>query len=688
MDKRTENIIAVLLILILSNESYAQKVLPEFTGEWFDEATINTVDSCNVVHYNYKNKSKNKDEIIHKIHAELAHSTGLECKLKSIETVPGPGSDLPDFPASPLDLDEIVLKNPLAPRKEYLNFSCQDNAGHVRSEGRFIYPSYNCPVGSRSFVGRENIFDRHCSSPPLVCMADVVGRNLKIFLFGELGHVGITTNFVYGRYGNYVVEVLGDNEKVISVNTLKSFEEARPGEFWGEVYDLPKVKIDWIRANNIISAGIRQQVFQPIYTITSLWQEGRNASLQVYDEIQNTFKNENKIINAIFRCDTFVYYAYLKSGINITLLGMFPRTVFNSFLNKRMDVPSQKSRANNDVKQVDNWLDQPLNKNNLMDFDEAMQNYLKSSKYTHSEKIKNLINQLKIEKEGLKYSYILDILGFLSPIEAVPNLINEYNTQQNVEHKKRLIYTILRATEVTQLKNVEQSYIDNIKLAQHWILQVLHTEKTPILLNEAIFDAINMLPITKENYGFIVEAMNSLESLSNTILDLDKKYLYLLEMAFANADMQKWLLPRLLATSRTHADKLAFENRLYFFMKELSPDRIEKEARESIAKYLKSYVDNSKKITYDHFYTFLTVNSISEKDRNNKLLRQLLKIKQSKLQAEVIVNLDEKLILQLPIQERKKLQQKYFELSNYPNNITNQYTYGLAFSKLLSMNKS
>lgn len=688
MDKKTKILaIALFIVILIPKISYSKKVLPEFTGEWFEQVTINTIDTCNEYQYSYKNKSSNKDEIIHKIREDLSRSRGCECKLEKVESgFNSDNIDLPDFPASPNDFLEIIKHNPTAPTSEYLTFSCSDAQGHSYSEGKYIYPSYHCPSGSRVLVGRNNLMDRHCSNPPTVCMADVVGRDLNVSRLRMLGHVGITTNFVNGTYGNYVLEVLSDDPKVINIHTLKNFEEVVPNKYWGEVYDLPEVNIGWIRANNIFNAGMQQQAFNPKYTFTDAWQEGRFERQATYNQGQNKFTHESKITQAIFRCDTFVYYTYLKGGIKIPILLMHPPSLFKAFLHRRIDVPSASSNRYYELKELTRFFNHKINYDNLMVLDKVMKGYLENPKYTRQDKINTLVTRIKTTKEYFPYSYLVDSLASLTPVEAIPDLIKEYNTQQDIKKKINLLSAIARSAIVKNPKKAGLDSIENIKTVQTWILQILQTETDSVLLHEAIFYSIHLLPMTKENYSFIVEAMNKLEL--SSALDGNKKNFYLLAMAFANDDMQKWLLPRLLAIFKSNTEKIAFDKQLYFFIKELPYGEIEGETKLKLVKYINSTIEADKNnVTFNQLNALAILTTDSVDSKNNKLLNHLLTTKYPQLQADLIVNLDETLLLQLSALERKNLESNFHKLLRKVNKDDEHHIYELALSKLLETNK-
>lgn len=149
---------------------------------------------------------------------------------------------------------------------------------------------------------------------------DVVGRNLFRFphpITAWAGHVGIWT-------GNAVLEVTGIKE--IAENPLSDFKKPFLGVvpvFWGAAYTgdgkLP--------LNKVVDAGRNQMDnYNFRYTFTA-WYRAGGYSFQ-YTWNYKTFKWEKKRkkLEARFRCDTFVNYAY-REGTGKHIRAMTERII-------------------------------------------------------------------------------------------------------------------------------------------------------------------------------------------------------------------------------------------------------------------------------------------------------------------------------------------------------------------------
>ena len=150
---------------------------------------------------------------------------------------------------------------------------------------------------------------------------DIVGRDLKISGLGWIGHVGIWDNS-----RKRVLEVLNRRNYAISTTgTLSKFKRGS-GKYWGARYGR-----GWSHYR-VINAGRAQRYFNPSFTTSSSYTEGRYKKVWRWSWRRGWYRVTIKI-NAKFRCDTFVVYSYQK-GIGLGLLswynGMLPINVFYS----------------------------------------------------------------------------------------------------------------------------------------------------------------------------------------------------------------------------------------------------------------------------------------------------------------------------------------------------------------------
>jgi hypothetical protein len=150
---------------------------------------------------------------------------------------------------------------------------------------------------------------------------DVLGRDLNIKGLGWIGHVGMWS-------GGAVIEVLNE-EKVIQINKLSNFKER--SNYWGARYGVGDEKDLW----KVTLAGRLQSSYDPKYTTTAKWREGKWVEKTVWDPNKGKFVSKTVKQAAWFRCDTFVYYSYLK-GIGEELVNIAtPKNVYYSMPKSR-----------------------------------------------------------------------------------------------------------------------------------------------------------------------------------------------------------------------------------------------------------------------------------------------------------------------------------------------------------------
>ena len=142
---------------------------------------------------------------------------------------------------------------------------------------------------------------------------DIIGQDLNIYGLGWLGHVGIWDNS-----RKRVLEVFddpkthSDDYHVIHTNrTLSQFKRATR-KYWGARYGR-----GWSHYR-VINAGRAQRKFNPSYTISSSYTEGKYVKKWKWGGWRRGWYQATVKVNAKFRCDTFVIYCYKKAlGINL-----------------------------------------------------------------------------------------------------------------------------------------------------------------------------------------------------------------------------------------------------------------------------------------------------------------------------------------------------------------------------------
>jgi len=576
------NIIAATVIGIATlNSVYAEKVDPVFMEEWYQNATFKKVDSCLQYQYNYINKTDSKALLISTLFADLPKHNN--CTWQDPVFVYYQQNGIPnDFPYS-VAFNEMLSKNPDSPKPEFWASYCvHKNGSKVFTELKQVIPSYSCPKGSR--------YDRdigYCTTTPPACFADVAGRDLGIPGMSNIGHIGMTSqkDGPMGGGGQYVMEVTMGNAPVINIHSLDSFINTIQGGYWGIVYDLPNVDIDFEKSKNILKYGWEQRQFNPEYTPLNVYREGHYIDGYFYDAYKNKFIIQRKYVQALFRCDTFVLYSYLKAGINIKPSKILPKDIYSSFVHKRENI---SNKSNKEFSKIE------FNIENS----DLLTDYLKDKKYSRQEKINNLYSQLKNSKTSNTHEYILYALSFMNPFELIPSFVDDYKNENNIDKKVKLIKIITMSAQAIDIKtdvNYDENDASNIykinkadkidlgkiKIAQDFILDVLKTETNNKILNESILSAMGILPINRENYFIVSNAMDKM----GKSLDIESKNRYLVIMSLNNKDMQKWLLPQLLSKQRSGEDKVTFDNELKSFIGMTKSDDIDKEVKLSIDKY-------------------------------------------------------------------------------------------------------
>lgn len=152
-------------------------------------------------------------------------------------------------------------------------------------------------------------------------VGDIVGRNLQAWdLVSWLGHVGMWN-------GSAVVEVL-NKSPVIQQNSLSTFKAQAP--YWGARYG---------KGSNfytMVSKGWDQRNYRPSYTAAAQWREGKwERKCTKYTWYGTCASYGNVMTTAMFRCDSFVNYMYLKGTGSNLVWGGTPGIVYNAMPKSR-----------------------------------------------------------------------------------------------------------------------------------------------------------------------------------------------------------------------------------------------------------------------------------------------------------------------------------------------------------------
>lgn len=146
-------------------------------------------------------------------------------------------------------------------------------------------------------------------------VGDVVGRELSSTGLGSFGHVGMHAG------SNVILEVL-NKPTVIQQNSLTSFKNS--SAYWGARYGKGS------NFSTMISSGWAQRNYNPQYTITAQWQEGKVTQQCVKWSGGKCIQYSNVIIPAKFRCDTFLNYSYMKGTGSYLISLMTPSNFYKT----------------------------------------------------------------------------------------------------------------------------------------------------------------------------------------------------------------------------------------------------------------------------------------------------------------------------------------------------------------------
>ena len=212
-----------------------------------------------------------------------------------------------------------IISDPSAAIVQYYEFACKnENGAYLYREDLYMSPFYDCPANTRLVI--DETYHIICNDAPVSCIADVVARDLNIPGAEDCGHVGLVTSFL--SYELNVLEVLSDPAGIFLTPLYgenNSFVSAT--KYWGERYGLvASPRLDFFVAEDIIKSGMDQMQYDFNYTVFYDYYPGGT------DDHPN---------DCLFRCDSFILYAYLINGFLIKDSFYFPdspKTIFNSFI--------------------------------------------------------------------------------------------------------------------------------------------------------------------------------------------------------------------------------------------------------------------------------------------------------------------------------------------------------------------
>lgn len=482
--------LAISLIFVFFSSSYASHVAPVFSGYWYTDAAYVNQDNCEKDVYRYKNRIKGSAQFVaSKLLADLPKHK--RCIWRGVHRLyvlnDGPPKD---FVGN--DKDWLVIeKNASLQRPEVWGRECISSTGNLEfSETIAITPQYICPAGSAFGFEQDNI---GCESPPPSCPSDVVARDLNVALLNKLGHIALVAYAGVNNDAHHtgIIEVLNQPD-VVHFDLLDSFE--KKSKYWGERYGLPNhERLSDEQGLAIVDAAFSQSICRPKYTYFFDYvpcnQNGRQAK---------------------FRCDSFVYYSYLKgAGIKIYSDGdsKYPEMMFyDHFLYWRFQPVMQKKVASNLVAGAlsNSYLQKQKIKIvlsqkavDLSSLDSVVREFLKSQDLHRLDKINFLWGLAsKNKNNAFKYNYLMDALSSLRPVEITNTLIHQFQSEKNISRQLKIMDVLLDAASVLfSNQKLSFRYENSILRIRNFYKNLLLKSKNEDILEAAIFaDAKSGVP--------------------------------------------------------------------------------------------------------------------------------------------------------------------------------------------------
>lgn len=207
--------------------------------------------------------------------------------------------------------------------------------------------------------------------------------------------------------------------------------------------------------------------------------------------------------------------------------------------------------------------------------------------------------------------------------------------------------------------------VTNIITAQLFFNRLLQNENLPELLHQAIANGITILPINPDNYNLFLEAIRRLQAKSETKtgFSVQSKYSYIVSMAFANTEMQEFILPKLLTQPLEATEREIFNTQLYLRLKDIAGTSISEKIKPQLKNYIASRQPPANKLVneIEFLYAIATLNSKNKDERDRYVLDFIGKQSDQLIQANLILAVDEDTILKLSQTEKIKLSNLFRE---------------------------
>lgn len=658
--------VVLIYTALFGSLANAAHVEPIFSGYWYTGAVFNGIDACSVSHYTFSNRIQgDAASVAQTLLGNVPART--DCEWKPVQFGHDITQGTPDFPGSPQDWNNI-LKNK-GYHTEVWGRACKDRNGRqLDGKSVTLLPSYVCPEHTtQSFDTESPQHEYGCTTAPASCWADVMGRNLNVPVLGSLGHNAIALpGFVSGM----VIEVLteGPNKPNggIFTDSMESFKNFPNSPYWGSkmgVQGTPVLNMN--DAQKITGAATAQSNYPFEYSMTWDWHPGGSENHLVVNPSTMNIENTRAVSSAKFRCDSFVYYSYL-AGAQLHIVPSFgppdtPKTLFEAMLEcrGRQGIHCGSSILSSLLSGISLRSTFDRESLDLRAADEMTRERFLDPGLTRVQKIQDFwaLAQQNSSNES-KYSYLLDSLAALHPIEWVPNLIQAFHETEFSSVKLKIVSALFSALAQNDIQIVNQEK-KNFVLGQRFIRELLMMNQDKPVLRYIL----QMYPtvVTAAQADQDIELFFQRTDIrTHEILDKKENDLLQVRLAFANpatsfTKVLKWMDER--KKDKDFAEPLAI---VLGEGHSLVPD-----VKPSLRQFLLSQKENlvgegrldSDLYTWLNGYATVSVSNESEKDEF--ILNYIHEEKNNLMQAKYLSAMPNEFLSKMPEHEKKRFRDHF-----------------------------
>jgi len=570
-----KKLVLLAICFFLSSIAFAHTKLPVFGNQCYVSAKLINIDNCSLNKYQYLNQQFGNPLEVARILLKIVPPR-TDCKWTDVVLESSSENTPQDFIGSATDWKKII-ENPKSWRVATWKKSCVNKSGkEITKISVVIQPSYICPVRTRyGYDINENRFG--CSNYPVVCDADVAGRDNGNPQIAAFGHLGMTMFHTLGdgKERDFGVEAL-DLPHSINVQYFDTFRKGGScgTKYWGARYSYNNVPyLTKAKATNIINYALDQAACDSSILVSG-WDYTPCGS------------NPKKPKLATYRCDALVYDSFVKgASLHIVPKYKFPITPKDIFAavkycrEKGSKCPITETLFPSSVsllqevlppnqflfeKQIrDLFIKQSLDVGGL---DLATYNYVHSNNIARVDKI-NFLWQLALEQKDneFAFNYLLSCLNTLDPQELTTTFIQTYFAQKSLGNKRILI---LLLANLAVEKN--PATLDIIK---QFFLTLANAETNPIILETIIFAHAHIFSAAeaKIHIDEIFSRQDiDVKKLRQAVYTNPAYFTEQLAMILSSFEMQDKYLKQLLdeVSANTRVAQQSFNNSLYYYFKD------------------------------------------------------------------------------------------------------------------------